>query len=75
MDLYRDTNGDSGVDAYQIGDSFIRVRFKDAAVYLYTNESAGVDNIQQMKKLAQSGDGLNAFINKHVKKRYARKEG
>lgn len=74
MEKYQDINGDSGVDAYEIGDSFIRVRFKDAAVYLYTNDSAGADNIQQMKTLAQNGDGLNAFINKHVKKGYARKE-
>lgn len=39
-----------------------------------TTQSTGSDNIAKMKILAENGDGLNSFINKHVRKKYARKE-
>jgi hypothetical protein len=75
MERYKDINGDSGVSAYETGVDFIRVKFKDGSMYLYTSASAGQNNIETMKRLAASGTGLNAFINKNVKKKYARKEG
>ena len=74
MENYKDVNRDSGIAAYEFGADFIRVKFKDNAVYLYTNLSAGNENIAKMEVLAQSGDGLNSYINKFVKKKYARKE-
>ena len=73
MEIYRNVSGDSGVDQYEIGDNFIKVQFSTGAQYLYTYSSAGMSNIEHMKKLAKSGDGLNAFINTHVKKLYERK--
>lgn len=74
MKAYKNIDGDSGVSAYENGADFIRVRFKDGAVYVYTNVSAGAHNIEQMKRLAANGDGLNAFINKNVRKKYAKRE-
>jgi hypothetical protein len=74
MQRYSDIDRDSGVVAYEIGNDFIRVRFSDGAIYLYTYASAGRHNIEQMKVLAARGDGLNAYINDHVKKGYARRE-
>jgi hypothetical protein len=74
MEAYKDTDGDSGVTGYEIGPDFIRVQFSTGAVYLYTNASAGARNIEQMKQLAQRGDGLNAFINTTVHEAYAKKE-
>ena len=74
MESYRDIDGDSGVQAYEIGPDFIRVMFSTGAVYLYTYGSAGMQNIERMKQLARSGNGLNAFINTTVRKAYARKE-
>lgn len=71
---YRDVDGDSGVSAYEVGSDFIRVQFRDGAVYLYTYSSAGQGNIETMKRLAAAGDGLNGFINTHVRKSYSRKE-
>ena len=59
---------------FEIGNDYIRVQFNDNSVYLYTNSSAGPHNINKMKQLAQSGEGLNAFINTTVRKSYARKE-
>ena len=74
MERYKNIGGDSGVSGYEIGDDHIRVKFSTGAVYLYTNASAGAQNIAQMKKLAVSGTGLNAFINTKVRTAYARKE-
>jgi hypothetical protein len=64
----------SGIDSYEIGDDFVRVIFHDKTIYLYTESSAGEENINQMKILARRGYGLNTFINQHVRKKYARKE-
>lgn len=74
MERYKNLSGDSGVVAYEIGPDFIRVRFSDGEIYLYNYASAGPHNIEHMKQLARSGQGLNSFINTTVRKAYARKE-
>ena len=64
----------SGVQEYEIGEGWIEIRFDNEPYsYLYTNESAGNYNIQQMQLLAQMGRGLATFINKYVRKKYASK--
>lgn len=73
MERYRNLGGDSGVVAYDIGEDSITVEFSDGSVYLYTYQSAGGHNIEQMKELAVAGRGLNSFINKYVRKQYASK--
>lgn len=42
-------------------------------VDMYTYNSVGGANLETMKRLAVSGEGLNGFINMSVKKRYASK--
>jgi hypothetical protein len=74
MQAYKNIDGDSGVIAYEGGSDFIRVKFKDGTIYVYTHTSAGAHNITQMKTLAANGEGLNAFININVRKKYARRE-
>lgn len=73
MVAYKNLGGDSGIIAYEIGDNFIEVQFKDGDIYKYTNQSAGSANIQQMKQLAVAGSGLNSFISRHVKNGYESK--
>lgn len=73
MKPYKDVNRDSGVSAYEYGVDWIHVEFSTGAVYEYTNVSAGSHNIETMKRLADSGNGLNAFINTHVKYKYLRR--
>jgi len=63
MKAYKDINGDSGVSAYEYGDDWIKVRFKDGKTYEYRAAKIGSAHIAAMKRLADSGDGLNAFIN------------
>lgn len=72
MKHYQDKNRNSGVVAYEYGENWIKVQFKSGSIYEYTYVSAGQQNVEYMKKLAESGDGLNAFINTHVKDKYKR---
>ena len=73
MIKYKDINDDSGIEAYEIGSDKINVKFKNTVkIYVYSYTSAGKENIEHMKKLAQSGDGLNSFINLNVKYKYVR---
>jgi hypothetical protein len=74
MDKYRGADRDSGIAAYEAGADYIRVRFKDDSVYLYTADSTGRDDIEAMKSLADQGDGLNTYINRRVRKRYELRE-
>ena len=74
MERYKNLGGDSGVVGYEIGTDFIKVKFKGSKVYVYDYASAGRDNIEQMKTLAKTGTGLNAFINQKTKKLYSRIE-
>jgi hypothetical protein len=68
---YANLSGNSGVVAYQVGADSITVEFSNRRFYLYTNESAGADNVAHMKRLAAQGQGLSAFISAVVKDSYA----
>lgn len=65
---------DSGILAYEAGPGFIRVKFVDGGVYLYTDRSTGVRNVQVMTVLARHGSGLNTYINRYVRRAYERRE-
>lgn len=75
MPIYRDRDGDSGIRAFEVGPDWIEVEFSRGKerFYRYTYASAGQANVVTMKRLAALGDGLNAFINDHVRRRYASK--
>lgn len=73
MVLYGNLGGDSNVVSYEISNDSILVRFRDGGTYLYTSSSAGTANIAEMHRLARAGRGLNTFINREVRKRYAKK--
>lgn len=73
MERYKNTSGNSGVVAYEIGRDSIAVEFEDGVTYLYTYKSAGRSNIERMKALAATGSGLSTFIVRHVRKAYAAK--
>ena len=71
METYQNVNGNSGIAGYKIGDTCIEVKFADTeSVYRYSYESAGRENVEEMKRLAAQGHGLNSFINRRVKYLY-----
>lgn len=71
MQRYADIDRDSGVMGFEIGDTSITVYFKSASrPYIYSYRGAGMQHVETMKRLALAGDGLNEYINDHVKKSY-----
>lgn len=71
MQKYADTDRDSGVHSFEIDESSITVWFKGTSrPYTYSYNRAGQYHVEQMKRLALAGDGLNEYINDHVKKSY-----
>jgi hypothetical protein len=73
MERYKNYGGDSGVIAYEIGVDSITVQFNTGSLYKYDYQSAGRSNIEEMKKLALAGQGLNSFIMRIVKNSYSKK--
>lgn len=70
MERYINRSGQSGVSAYEIGLDYIRVRFSSGSTYKYSYRKAGQYNVENMKKLAKQGFGLNSYINTNVKFKY-----
>lgn len=64
MKTYKDSNSNSNILGYEYGEDWIRIYFKDNSEYEYTGNSVSFYVLNQMKQLADLGDGLNAFINK-----------
>lgn len=71
MERYRNSGSDSGVSAYEIGSDYILVKFSGTArTYRYSYRKAGHNHVENMKKLARNGSGLNSYINQFVKFKY-----
>lgn len=77
MQRYKNLSGKSGVLFFDYGDDFITVQFQSSSsysrtTYTYTNQSAGAGHVAEMKRLADRGEGLSAYITKNVKYKYVR---
>lgn len=59
--------------AYEIGEDYIKVKFRSGGVYLYNYSAPGRDNVERMKELATAGKGLSTFISRYVREDYAAK--
>lgn len=60
---YRNIGGTSGVSEYDSGVDWFLIKFKDGSLYLYTHKSTLPTHIYRMRQLAESGSGLNAYVN------------
>lgn len=70
---YKNLDGDSDVHQYEIGPDYISVRFNDnPTIYKYSYAKAGQYHVENMKHLAQIGDGLNSYIMNNCKYKYDR---
>ena len=65
MKSYHDRGGDSGIAAYEYGADWIRIRFRKGGTYDYRSSIIGAAHVRAMKRLADSGRGLNTYINMH----------
>ncbi|MEB2787275.1 hypothetical protein [Algoriphagus persicinus] len=71
MERYKNSGGVSGVSAYEIGSNYIIVKFSGTTrTYRYSYRKAGQKHVENLKRLAQSGSGLNSYINNYVKNLY-----
>lgn len=75
MPIYRNLDGDSGILSYEYGPDWISVEFERGSQrhYRYTYSITGRPHVEQMKKLADAGNGLNSYINRNVAKLYESK--
>jgi hypothetical protein len=63
-----------GVTAYDSGPDFIRIEFVDGSLYRYDASRPGWAHVAKMKMLAERGEGLTTYINRHVRDNYAEHE-
>lgn len=71
MERYRNFGGNSGVHSFEIGTDYILVKFFETVrIYRYSYQRAGMNHVENMKRLAISGNGLNSYINKFVRNLY-----
>ncbi len=70
MQTYKNLDGNSSVRAFLIGDKYIDVEFNSGRIYRYSYGSAGIANVEQMKRMAVEGRGLNSFIMRNVRDKY-----
>jgi hypothetical protein len=73
MIAYKNQHGNSGVSAYEIGKESITVQFVTGDTYVYTYRKPGKTQVEQMKVLAERGEGLSTYISRVVKGRYEEK--
>ena len=73
MMKYKDLSGNSGIDSYESGPDSVAIRFKVGATYIYNYSIPGEDRVEEMKRLAEVGEGFNTYISQHVKKDYYKK--
>lgn len=72
MQIYKNLGGNSGVRAFAIGGDYIDVQFDGGKVYRYSYRSAGIEKVEEMKKRAIEGCGLNSYIMHNARMDYER---
>ena len=70
--IYANLSGNAGVTHYSYGETSISVIFRGGRSYTYSYPGAGAEHIEEMKRLADSGQGLSAYITRNVRTLYDR---
>jgi phosphotransferase system IIB component len=70
MEKYLNRSGRSNVKSFEIETTKITVIFNDNSKYTYSYNKAGRIAVEEMKRLAKMGSGLNSYIMKNVRKDY-----
>ena len=75
MTQYKNLGNNSSIRAYEYDATGIRIQFNDGSTYEYTAASLGEPLLQEMKRLADVGQGLCSYINrnKNIRLGYSRK--
>ena len=70
MKPYTDLSGKSGIEAYESGPEFLRVKYRGGEIYQYNAIEASDElklKVQEMQRLAERGEALATFINRNRK--------
>lgn len=73
MQQYKNLGENSNVRAFFIGEDYVDVEFNGGAIYRYSYKSAGIDKVEEMKRRAEQGCGLNSYIMRYARKDYEKK--
>ena len=74
VEKYENKSKVSGITHFQIGDNFIELKFETSNfIYKYNHVKPGKIHVNEMKELAQNGDGLGTYRNKYVKSYFSKK--
>lgn len=73
MKRYQNLSGKSEVATYELLKDAVTLSFTNRSKYIYSNQSAGRENVSKMKVLALAGKGLGTFVATNLKDRAARK--
>ena len=71
MRTYKNLSGDSAVVTYEIGKTYIRIKFSGGDIYTYNYKIPGKDIVETMKSFALKGQGLGTYIMEEVRNNYA----
>ena len=75
MKTYKNLSGNSGVVAYEIGRTFIKIKFDgESGIYTYDYKRPGKQAVEEMKTLALKGEGLSTFISHEVGTNFSSKK-
>lgn len=67
MKTYKNLSGNLGVVAYEIGRSFIKIKFEgESGIYTYDYKRPCRHQVEAMKTLAVKEQGLSTYISKEV---------
>jgi len=69
---YKNLGNSSNVDWFEIGEEFLRVKFFNTSkIYQYSySGKAGKIHVDELKRLAVNGKGLNSYIMMKLKEKY-----
>lgn len=70
MQIYKNLGGNSNIIAFELGDDYIDVQFNKGMIYRYSYISAGILKVNEMKRLALQGYGLNSYIMRNARTNY-----
>ncbi len=70
MQIYKNLGGNSNIIAFELGDDYIDVQFNKGMIYRYSYISAGILKVNEMKRLALQGHGLNSYIMRNARINY-----
>ncbi|WP_317899683.1 hypothetical protein [Aurantibacillus circumpalustris] len=75
MKTYKNLSGTSGVVAYEIGKTYIKIKFDgESGIYTFDYKRPGKQLVEQMKLHAAKGQGLGSFISDKVGANFSSKK-